>query len=138
MDISKLKNISDPIHLARVSPAFAALEGQTDQPAYVVVRKAIEEDNITLAELVTPHELYYPDTSLVERISANEREMRKHQVYLTLQDAGNLTRDGYPAFPVLPIRDMPFEAFEWVWLALRDEVASAIIEAMLTANPSWR
>ncbi len=138
MDISKLKSISDRIHLAQVSPAFATLEGQTDQPAYVVVRHAIEEDNLKVAELVTPHDLAYPDTGLVERISANEREMRKHQVYLTLQEAGNLMRGDMPAFPVQPTRDMPFEAFEWVWLALPDEIASAIIEAVLSANPSWR
>ncbi len=47
-------------------------------------------------------------------------------------------RGNMPAFPIQPTCDMPFEAFEWVWLALPDEVASAIIEAVLVANPSWR
>ncbi len=138
MDISKLQNLSDRVYLAQVSPAFAALEGETDKPAYVVVRKIVEEDNLKVAEMVTPHELAYPDTGIVERISANEREMRKHQVYLTLQDTGNLMRGDMPIFPVLPTRDMPFEAFEWLWLALPDVVASALIEAVLSVNPSWR
>ncbi len=138
MNINALPKISGRVLLRDVSAAFASAEGETDAPAYVVVRKIVEEDNIKVAELAAPHELAYPETGLVERISANEREMRKHQVYLTLQEAGNLMRGDMPAFPVQPTRDMPFEAFEWVWLALPDEVASAIIEAVLVANPSWR
>ncbi len=138
MNIDSLPKFSDRILLRDISPVFSALEGDTGAPAYVVVRRAIEEDNLKIAELAASHEIAYPQTGMVERISANEREMRKHQVYLTLQEAGNLTRGDMPAFPVQPTHDMPFEAFEWVWLALPDQVTTAIIEAVLVANPAWR
>jgi len=72
-----------------------------------------------------------------EVIDDNWRERIQHEAYWTLQDVGNLERNGKPVFPKMPANIMKWEEFTSIWGKLHPLVAQTIHRAVRQFNPDW-
>lgn len=144
MDINTLPKQSGRIKLVDIDPYLLSLEGQaTDETAaYVVIKTANTDDNRRRDEMLRVKEYRYlnkPDESLVfaEIARPTESERAEISVYLALAEAGNLTIEGKPLFPVLPARKMEYEQFIELWRGIPLEISNAVYMAVLAVNRVW-
>jgi len=143
VDVSHIQPVSDRVYLAEAYPLFRAYEPENqDDWAWVKIRRATEADNMRRQPYLDTSVLRYlsRDNANVIAESVQGGDVRARiidEVYWTLEDAGNLDRDGEPLFSKLPVRGMDKAAFIDVWNSLPVDVTAAIYAASLTVNALW-
>ena len=147
MDLSTLPTVSDKIVLADIHPDYAKLEAahvqSPDERVWVIVSQATEQDARNRAALTARREASYTfgeDGKMKhagEAVTENVYERIMLETYCTLQDVGNLMRNGKPVFPTMPAKLGKRADFEKAWGSLPPVLAEAIHKAVRSMNPDW-
>ena len=144
MNLESLPKCTKKLFLRNLNDDFKEAEGEIDQDgwAWVTINYATEGDRIQREALTARREtrvsgVVDQSAQVSEIVTENVRERVELEVFLTLNDTGNLMMNDGPVFDLAPARKIKKERFREIWRGLPPMVTDAIHLAVRLANPEW-